>query len=66
METFRGKDMMEESLEVAMEIIKEDKNWMDKKTNKLVLDIFKDLGGNKSVVVQKYRKIMQRLLSWFH
>lgn len=63
METFRGKDMMEESLEVAMEIIKEDKNWMDKKTNKLVLDIFKDLGGNKSVVVQKYRKIMQRLLS---
>lgn len=62
-EAYRKKDLMEDSLETAMEIIKEDKNWEEKKTNKLVLEIFKDMGGNKSVVVQKYRKILQRLLS---
>lgn len=33
--------MAENALEIAMEIIKEDKNWGDKKTNQLVLAIFK-------------------------
>lgn len=45
-----------------MEIIKEDKNWQDKKTNKLALAIFKEQ-GNSSPLVQKYRKVLQRLLS---
>lgn len=62
-EALRGKERQEDALEVAMEIIKEDKAWQDKKANKLVLEIFKDLGGNKSTTVQKYRKVMQRLLS---
>jgi len=33
--------MSEDALEVAMEIIKENKNWQNKKTNQLVLAIFK-------------------------
>lgn len=60
----KDKDQVEKALEIAMEIIKIDKNWDDKKVNKYVLSIFKELGNN-SPLVQKYRKIMQRLLSWF-
>lgn len=58
----KDKDQVEKALEIAMEIIKIDKNWDDKKVNKYVLSIFKELGNN-SPLVQKYRKIMQRLLS---
>lgn len=58
----KDNDQVEKALEIAMEIIKIDKNWDDKKVNKYVLSIFKELGNN-SPLVQKYRKIMQRLLS---
>lgn len=58
----KDKDQVEKALEIAMEIIKINKNWDDKKVNKYVLSIFKELGNN-SPLVQKYRKIMQRLLS---
>lgn len=54
---------MEESLEQLLEIIKLDKNWEDKKANKFMLAIFKEL-GNASPLTQKYRKLMQRLLYW--
>jgi thioredoxin-like negative regulator of GroEL len=44
-----------------MEIVKEEKHWEDKKTNKLILTMFKELGEN-SPLVHKYRKIFQRIL----
>lgn len=53
--------MMEESLAELLEIIKIDKNWEDKKANKFMLALFKEL-GNSSPLTQKYRKLMQRLL----
>lgn len=52
---------MEESLNELLEIIKLDKNWEDKKANKYMLALFKEL-GNTSPLTQKYRKLMQRLL----
>ena len=55
--------MTEDALIVALEIVKEDKNWSDKKANKFILETFKEL-GNGSAVVQKYRKLFQRLLNW--
>lgn len=55
--------MIEEGLEILLEIIKIDKNWEDKKANKSMLAVFKEL-GNTSPITQKYRKLMQRLLYW--
>jgi len=60
-EVYKQNEMMEESLEQLLEIIKLDKNWEDKKANKFMLAIFKEL-GNASPLTQKYRKLMQRLL----
>ena len=56
---------MEESLAELLEIIKIDKNWEDKKANKFMLALFKEL-GNSSPLTQKYRKLMQRLLYWIN
>ena len=48
-----------------MEIVKEDKTWQDKKANKFILAVFKEL-GNSSPLVQKHRKAFQRLLNWIY
>lgn len=61
-ELYESKEMTEEALEVALEIVKKDKNWEDKKANKFILNKFKEL-GNASPITQKYRKLFQRLLN---
>jgi len=60
-EVYKQNELMEESLNELLEIIKLDKNWEDKKANKYMLAIFKEI-GNSSPLTQKYRKLMQRLL----
>jgi thioredoxin-like negative regulator of GroEL len=59
---YKSKEMSENALETAMEVIRENKSWQDKKANQLVLAIFKELGAG-SPLTQKYRKIFQRLLN---
>jgi thioredoxin-like negative regulator of GroEL len=44
-----------------LNIIKVNKDWEDKKANKEMLAIFKEL-GNSSPLVQSYRKHMQRAM----
>ena len=51
----------EEALELALEIVKTNKNWEDQKANKFILEVFKKLGSS-SPVTQKYRKLYQRYL----
>jgi thioredoxin-like negative regulator of GroEL len=53
--------MMENALQLAMEIVKEEKYWEEKKTNRLILTIFKEL-GETSPLVHKYRRMLQRIL----
>lgn len=53
---------MDECLGTAIEIVKQDKNWHEKKANKFILAVFKEL-GNASPLVQKHRKVFQRLLN---
>ena len=61
-ELYKSKEMTGGALEVALEILKKDKNWEDRKLNKLILNKFKEL-GNVSPITQKYRKLFQRLLN---
>jgi thioredoxin-like negative regulator of GroEL len=60
-EFYKKSEMIEECLEVLIEMMKADKNWEDKKANKFILAIFKEL-GNTSPLTQKYRKLMQRVM----
>jgi thioredoxin-like negative regulator of GroEL len=53
--------MMEECLEQLLAIIKLNKEWEDKKANKEMLAVFKEL-GNSSPLVQTYRKHLQRTM----
>ena len=61
-ELYESKEMTQKALEIALEILKKDKNWEDKKVNKFILNKFKEL-GNVSPITQKYRKLFQRLLN---
>lgn len=53
--------MIEESLEQLLAIVKADKNWQEKKANKEMLAIFKEL-GNTSSLTQTYRRLLQQAL----
>lgn len=53
--------MVEESLDQLLAIIKANKEWEDKKANKEMLAIFKEL-GNTSPITLAYRKHLQRAL----
>jgi thioredoxin-like negative regulator of GroEL len=53
--------MIEECLEQLVSIVKANKNWQDKKANKQILEIFKEL-GNSSAITQTYRRLFQQAL----
>lgn len=53
--------MIEECLEHLLTIVKADKNWEEKKANKEILAIFKEL-GNSSPLTQTYRRLFQQAL----
>lgn len=55
--------MIEECLNQLIAIVKMDKNWKEKKANKEILAIFKELGSS-SPITQTYRRLFQRALNW--
>lgn len=58
---YRQNQMIEECLDQLISIVKANKNWQDKQANKLILEIFKEL-GNSSAITQTYRRLFQQAL----
>jgi thioredoxin-like negative regulator of GroEL len=58
---YKENQMIEECLEQLLAIVKIDKNWQEKKANKEILAIFKEL-GNSSPLTQTYRRLLQQAL----
>jgi len=55
------KNRKEESVEILLDMVAIDRNWENRKAQKLLTDIFKQLGASNEVTV-KGRKTLSKLL----
>ena len=56
-----AKNRSEEAVDILLDIVAIDRNWQDRKAQKLVTDVFKKLGSANEVTI-KGRKKLSKIL----
>ena len=56
-----GKNRLEESVNILLDMVAIDRNWKDRAAQKLLTDVFKKLGSTNEIAMQGRKKLSKLL-----